>query len=176
MASNRVSFRRALRKLGLSIVGAGLIGIPIASHATNNCAWLNEATASGFLGGDSVGTFTEAASGQPAVCSFVNQTAAGTRTLRITVELDPDAHTRVGAISASCGSDVAPLKAIGNEALVCAADDRKLSQGERVVSRVRDQVFTILISTTLKNDPILTREALKTKIYSAAEQVAGNLF
>jgi hypothetical protein len=37
-------------------------------------------------------------------------------------------------------------------------------------------VFTIAISSTLKNDPILTREALKTRIYTAAEQVAGNLF
>jgi len=45
-----------------------------------------------------------------------------------------------------------------------------------VVGRVRDQIFTITISTTLKNDPILTRDALKARIYTAAEQVAGNLF
>ena len=76
----------------------------------------------------------------------------------------------------SCGADVSPLKAIGNEATACAADDRKGVMGERVVGRVRDQVFTIAISSTLKNDPILTREALKTRIYTAAEQVAGNLF
>ena len=48
--------------------------------------------------------------------------------------------------------------------------------GERLVGRVRDQVFTITISTTLKNDPILTRDEIKSRIYTAAEQVSGNLF
>jgi hypothetical protein len=68
------------------------------------------------------------------------------------------------------------LRAIGNEALSCAADDRKGGIGERVVGRVRDQVFTITISSTLKNDPGLNRDVLRSKIYTAAEQVSGNLF
>jgi hypothetical protein len=68
------------------------------------------------------------------------------------------------------------LKAIGNEALICAADDRKAGMGERIVGRVRDQVFTITIASSVKNDPILTRDILKTRIYTAAEQVSGNLF
>jgi hypothetical protein len=68
------------------------------------------------------------------------------------------------------------LKAIGNEAMICAADDRKAGIGERVVGRVRDQVFTITIASTLKNDPALSRDVLKVRISSAAEQVAGNLF
>jgi hypothetical protein len=37
-------------------------------------------------------------------------------------------------------------------------------------------VFTITIASSLKNDPQLTRDVLKSKIYTAAEQVAGNLF
>ena len=82
----------------------------------------------------------------------------------------------MAAIAQGCGADVAPLKAIGNEALVCAADDRKAGIGERVVGRVRDQVFTITIASTLKNDPLMTRDVLKVKIYTAAEQVSGNLF
>lgn len=70
----------------------------------------------------------------------------------------------------------APLNAIGNEAVYCAADLRRGELGERAIGRVRDQVFTIDMNSTLKDDPILTREALKTRIYTAAEQVAGNLF
>jgi hypothetical protein len=41
---------------------------------------------------------------------------------------------------------------------------------------VRNQVFTIDLNSTLKDDPILARDALKARIYTAAEQVAGNLF
>jgi hypothetical protein len=128
-----------------------------------------------LLGGDAVGE-SSASTGQPAVCTFTQAADGVKRTLRITVEVTPDAHMRVGAISQGCGADASPLKAIGNEAIACAADDRKGMMGERVVGRVRDQLFTITIGSSLKNDPVLTREALKSSIYTAAEQVAGNLF
>jgi hypothetical protein len=150
--------------------------MPNLCHAKNNCPWLNEATASGFLGGDAVGDFTDAAPGKPAVCAFTQQAAGVLRTLRITVEIAPDPHARMSEVAQACGAGAAALKAIGNEALVCPADDRKGGLGERVVGRVRDQVFTIAIGSTLKDDPTLTREALKAKIALAAEQVAGNLF
>jgi hypothetical protein len=119
---------------------------------------------------------TDATAGQPTVCTFTQQGTGVTRTLRVTVEIATEPHVRMGAVAQVCGSDASPIKAIGNEALVCAADDRKGGLGERVVGRVRDQVFTITIASTLKTDPILNREALKAKIYTAAEQVAGNLF
>src|SRR5580692_12158245 len=59
-------------------------------QAKNNCPWMNEATASGLLGGDSVGEFTEASSGQPAVCTFTQKDSTVTRTLRVTVLVTPD--------------------------------------------------------------------------------------
>jgi hypothetical protein len=119
---------------------------------------------------------TDAAAGQPTVCTFTQQGAGVTRTLRLTVEIAAEPHVRLGAVAQMCGADASPIKAIGNEALVCTADDRKGGVGERVVGRVRDQVFTITIASSLKVDPILNREALKARIYTAAEQVAGNLF
>jgi hypothetical protein len=94
----------------------------------------------------------------------------------VTVELSADPHERLGAIARICGADVAQLTAIGNEAFVCAINNRKFVQGERVVERVRDQVSTTAIATTLKNDRILSRDVLKSRMYTAAEQVAGNLF
>jgi hypothetical protein len=68
------------------------------------------------------------------------------------------------------------LQAIGNEASMCLLDNRTSGLVELVVGRVRDQLFTITMSTTLKDDLILTKMSLKEKAYTASEQVAGNLF
>jgi hypothetical protein len=175
MASSADRMKTMLSGCRLALLGIFLIGIPTGARAANNCAWINEATASGLLGGDAVGEVT-AAEGQPTVCMFTQMSDGVKRTLRLTVEISTDPHARVAAIAQSCGADAAPIKAIGNEALVCAADDRKAGLGELVVGRVRDQVFTITIGSSLKNDPLLKRDALKARIYTAAEQVAGNLF
>ena len=175
-STGRACFLSVSRRLAFLALGVIFLALPAAGHAENNCPWLNEATAGGLLGGDAVGMKTDASAGQPTVCTFTQQGAGVTRTLRITVEIAPEPHQRMSAVAQVCGADAAPIKAIGNEALVCTADDRKGGVGERVVGRVRDQVFTITIASTLKSDPILNRDALKARIYTAAEQVAGNLF
>jgi hypothetical protein len=150
--------------------------LPCAAHAANNCPWLTEATASGLIGADAAGTYAAATPSQPAACSFAEKGEAGARTLTITVELAAEPHARMAILTQVCGTGAIPLSAIGNEAVYCAADLRRGEMGERAVGRVRNQVFTITISSALKDDPILTRDALKTRIYTAAEQVAGNLF
>jgi hypothetical protein len=166
----------ALRPLRRSALTWGLLILPGICHAANSCPWINETTASGVLGGDAIGSFSEASSSQPAVCTFVQTVAGGTRTLRIAVEQTPDFLARLESEYKVCGTDPAPLPAIGNEARICNADDGKKVFAERVVGRVRDQVFTITIGSTLKRDSILTREALRTRVSTAAEQVSGNLF
>jgi hypothetical protein len=137
---------------------------------------MTEATAGGLLGGDAVGNFTAASTGQPAVCTFTQTGANFTRTLRITVEVTPDTHARVQAAAQPCGKNAAPIQAIGNEASMCTIENRNAVPGQLVVGRVRDQLFTITFTSTLKDDPILTRATLKDKAYTASEQVAGNLF
>jgi hypothetical protein len=176
MPNSPVRHKRVLRVLGRAMIAVCLIGLPSSARAANNCAWINEATASGLLGGKAVGEVSEAAFGQSAVCTFTQTTGGVKHELRLTVEVAADAHARLTAVARSCGADAIPLKAIGNEALVCAADEPKAGIGERVVGRVRDQVFTITIESSLKNDPLLTRDVLQSRIYTAAEQVAGNLF
>ena len=153
-----------------------LLAAPALCRAANNCPWLTEATASGFLGGDAIGAYTAAAAGQPAVCVFTYEGQGMKRTLRLTVEVTPDSAAHLATNEKSCGADVWVLKAIGNEAVACEADDRKAGPGARALGRVRDQIFTITIASSQKGDPELTRDALKSKIYTAAEQVAGNLF
>jgi hypothetical protein len=176
MADSFRSARCRLRNLGTVLLGLFFICLPVLAHAKNNCPWLNEATASGLLGGSAAGDFTEATTGQPAGCTFTQQAEGVMRTLRITVEVAADPQSRLTAMAQSCGSDAAPLKAIGNSATVCSADERKGRLGERVVGRVRDQVFTITLQTTLKGDSTMTRDALRSNIFTAAEQVSGNLF
>jgi len=165
-----------MQKIRFVLMGVLLMNLTTLCQAKNSCAWLNEATASGLLGGDVVGNFAEATQDNPAVCTFVRQGAGFTRTLRITVEVTADATARLAEVAKVCGAGATPLKAIGNQALVCPADERKGTMGERVVGQVRNQIFTITMTGTLKGDPLLTRGELKARIYTAAEQVSGNLF
>jgi hypothetical protein len=155
---------------------ACVAALPNTARAANNCPWLTEATASSLIGVDSVGAFNAATETQPAVCTFTQKDRSITRSLTITVEIAKDPHPRMTAVAQACGSNAAVLNAIGNEAVYCAADPRRGELGERAVGRVRDQVFTIVLNTKAKDEPVLTRDALKTRIYTAAEQVAGNLF
>lgn len=148
----------------------------VPARAANNCPWLNEATASGLLGGEAVGAFQAASSAQPAICTFTERIDGATRSLQIRVETTPNFAARLKSLEKTCGSDIALLAAIGNEAVFCSADNSGNRTAERAIGRVRDQVFLIQIGSSLKKDPILTRDNLVTRIHSAAEEVSGNLF
>ena len=173
--ASRFGFRRRLF-FAMALAFFALLARPAIARAENNCPWLNEATASDLVGGDTVGAFV-AAKDKPSVCTFTQNDGKVTRTLQISVEIAADPHgSYLSALQADCRSTSAPLKAIGNEAATCAIDHGKTVMGERVLGRVRDQVFTITISTSMKDDPILTPAMLKMKVSLAAEQVSGNLF
>jgi hypothetical protein len=90
------------------------------------------------------------------------------------VEQAKDPEQTLNAYEARCGSGGTPLRAIGNEAVMCATD--KKGQGEQVFGRVRDNVFTITVSTTAGNDPAMSRQDLIQKAGLIAEQISGNLF
>lgn len=167
MAANKLTSIAVAVLLALSVISA---------RAENTCPWLNDATASGLLGGDATGTFTAAANAQPAMCAFVQKTADGMRKLTISVATDADAQVKLGAMMHNCGATNHPLQAIGNEAGICAMDTKHRQMSERIVGRVREQIFTISFLTTLRNDPVLNRDSLMSKSYAAAEEVSGNLF
>lgn len=149
--------------------------MPLTARAANSCPWLTEATASSLIGSNSVGSFTAATGMQPAICSFSPKDQALAQ-LTITVEIAKDPQMRMRAVARSCGANPSALHAIGNEAVYCSSDRHHGEIGERAVGRVRDQVFTIVLISKVKNNPVLTRDALKARLYTAAEQVAGNLF
>lgn len=176
MANRAVLWGRTMRRLSGYVLFVSIAAFPHVARAANNCPWLTEATASGLIGAESVGSYTSPVDAQPAVCTFTQKDGSEARSLTITVEVAKDPHVRMSAVAQTCGRDVASLNAIGNEAVYCAAQVHGGETGERAVGRVRDQVFTIVLHTRAKNDPILTRDVLKARIYTAAEQVAGNLF
>lgn len=76
----------------------------------------------------------------------------------------------------TCGMHAETLQAIGNEAVSCAEKTEGPGASEVAFGRVRDQVFTITLTTSLKDDRELTTAVLEAHIYTAAEQFAGNLF
>jgi hypothetical protein len=176
MANRPIKNHGLLSLVGQLAVALCIFGLPNSAHASNNCPWINEATVSGLLDGPAVGAFNQGSLGQSATCNFVFKTAGGARTFTISVETVQDAHARVMSMAKGCKQPQEVLPAIGNEAYICATEHSKDAIAERVVGRVRDQVFTILISTTGKGDLILSAQDLKSRISLASEEVSGNLF
>ena len=133
-------------------------------RAAERCPWINAATAGGLLGGPVTATVGAAAEIPP--CAFTRPGAE----LRIEI-LAAKTPGDFASLAASCGSNPEPLKAIGNEAVLCVpAAPPKTA---RVIGRVRDRIFTILIRS---DDASLTPDRLREIARAAAEHVAGNLF
>jgi hypothetical protein len=81
----------------------------------------------------------------------------------------------VASHESRCTAPAAALKAIGNEAVSCSADVG-YSRGEQVIGRVRDRLFIVTVSSTIAQDPLMTRQLLQAKARMIAEQIAGALF
>jgi len=128
------------------------------------------------LDGQAVGSSNQGPVGRPSTCNFEFKTTGGVRTSTINVETVQDAHAQLMSMAKGCKEPQEVLPAIGNEAYICTTEHGKGAVVERVIGRVRDQVFTILISSTGKRDFILSTQDLKSRISIASEQVSGNLF
>jgi len=138
------------------------------------CAWLNQATARGALGGPVTLTVTinEKNEGR---CDYSHQHGSFTSHLRITVNLMTDIPKQFPTYSAQCPPKSEPLSAIGNEATICTIQSHQGEQTEKVVGRVRDQAFVVTI-TSNPDDPAMPQQTRREKVSLIAEQVAGILF
>jgi hypothetical protein len=145
-------------------------------QANVGCPWLNVATASGVLRSSEDGTMATLSQGSREACSFVYHDATASRELRITTEEVQNPRQAMTSYKAHCSGEASPLRGVGNEAVMCAADVKGQADGEQVVGRVRGQVFTVTITTSVRNDPAMSSDALKEKTRDIAEQVAGALF
>jgi hypothetical protein len=142
-------------------------------HAGTLCPWINKATAFGILGTSEDSPRVNADVSATA-CVFRYRTENELRELRVTVEQANDPAQLYGAHASSCGPGSTPLRGIGNEAMACVTNKNGRVGGE-VIGRVRDNVFTILLSTTA-SEPSTSRDLLMQKLGLVAEQVSGNLF
>lgn len=153
-----------------------LVAVPLAAlcGAEEICPWMNAATAGGVLGGTITRTATKKSkNGDDGTCEFLRQQGAVLYTLRIEVATMASPRSEFAAFTAPCRSSGTPLKAIGNEAVVCSAEGKAGEMAEQAVGRVRNQAFLIRIGS---NDGSATRVTLSEKARKVAEQVAGNLF
>ena len=72
-----------------------------------------------------------------------------------------------------CGTDSLPVRAIGNEAVVCGMTaTARGGVAQQVVSRVRERAFVVSISAGAGTDQATLRETT----LRVAEMVAGFLF
>lgn len=135
----------------------GLVGA--RCRGQESCPWINAGTASGILGGPVKSTFKQSKKSKgDGLCEFVRHDS---RRAYIKVQVETG---HFASLAASCHGNHVPLKAIGNEAIACAEPGHQL---ERVVGRVRDRTFVILIAggnATFEN------------ARAVAEQVSGILF
>ena len=165
----------------------------VTCHAKEMCPWINEATAAGFLRGDVTTTVTHSGTGADkaaaaaatvtgtsvtvgdATCEFVRHDASGTTRLRIEVVTMAKIDAAFPGFRGKCGTDGQPVRAIGNEAVVCGmtgAATVRGGVGEQVVGRVRERAFVVSISAGAGTDQATLRETT----LRVAEQVAGFLF
>lgn len=146
---------------------------PATCSASENCPWLNAATAAGALKGSV--TFTVARSGedqQDATCEFTHQEGSVLTSLRIEVDTMKEPSREFASYRAKCERDATPLRALGNEALVCSLR-RKNQFSEQVVSRVREHALIVTMSSNMGSPE---GGELREKTQKIAEQVAGFLF
>jgi hypothetical protein len=151
-----------------------LLCLPATCQAESTCPWINQATSLGILGTSEGSPMAGPTTVSDTACSFTYRSDSGVRELRVTVEQVQDPEQAFNTYKMRCGSGASPLQAIGNEALLCAPDKKGHSQ--EVVGRVRDNIFTITLSTTIEKDSFMPKDALAEKVRLAAEQVSGNLF
>ncbi len=149
---------------------------PAICQMNTGCPWLNVATATGVLRSTGNSPMASLAEGGEPACRFTYRDKTASRELKITVEEVKDVHQAMAAYQARCGAGVTPLRAIGNEAVTCAVDSKGKSYGQQVIGVVRNQIFTVTLSTSARKDPAMPREALKEKSRDISEQVAGALF
>jgi hypothetical protein len=141
---------------------------------TQPCAWLNAATAAGVLEGPVTVRVTYINQEHTdAACEYTHQADKTVDTLRIEVDTMKDLHHDFPRYIARCGQNAKPLRAIGNEAVVCSVPGTNRQIAEEVVSRVRDRAFIVDV---VSNGSAAERDTILDKAQKVAQQVAGSLF
>lgn len=152
----------------LLFTSAALTPAPNTAQVTN-CPWVTLGSAATALGGDPTSTVQLSAKAKgEGSCTFSFADAVSKQTLKVVVGK--------AAAQNPCPSGSAPVKGIGNEAIMCTIRPGSEEVVELVVSRVRDTHFTISISIRRKGSKNASVGHYEDSLKMVAEQVAGNLF
>jgi hypothetical protein len=173
----RIRFMKNSGGRWIWIAAGAVLLLTATCTAQSACPWLNTATASGVLGGPATMEVNSTGSGT-GVCRFRFKDGAQNNTLRIEVmkaDRPENAGKEMVPYESKCTASGLPLKGVGNEAILCVSDTDK-SNGELVVGRVRDNIFTVAIGADSGNNPAATKDDLEDKAQEIAKQVAGILF
>jgi hypothetical protein len=149
--------------------------LPAVCHGQAKCPWINEATARGILGG-AVTVTVEVSDHGDGVCEFSRPQGAVVHQLRVSVNVMTDIPKQFPTYLAQCPPKSAPLRAIGNEAVMCSIQGDGEQYAEKVVGRVRNQAFVVSVSSSVQDNPSMTQAMRREKANLVAEQVAGILF
>jgi hypothetical protein len=149
--------------------------VPSVCHGQAKCPWINEATARGILGGPVILTVKVSEQGD-GFCEYSRQQGDVVHKLRSSVDIMTDIRKQFPTYLAQCPPKSAPLRAIGNEAVICSIQGKGDEYAERVVGRVREQAFVVSVSSSAQDDPTMTQGMRREKTNLMAEQVAGILF
>src|SRR5271168_3912149 len=163
-----------MRSLYTLLLGLAML-MPTVCHGQTKCPWINEATARGILGG-AVTLTAKVSDHGVGVCEYSRQQEAVILQLRISVDIMTDIPKQFPTYLAQCPPKSPPLRAIGNEAVMCSIQSKGEPSSERVVGRVRDQAFAVSVSSSVQDDPSMTQAMRREKANLVAEQVAGILF
>jgi hypothetical protein len=165
---------RHMRLVILLLMSCVVMFMSGVCESKESCPWLNEATAAGILEGSVTVAVTHNNSNkEDASCEFIRQQKSVATVLRIEVATMTESAGTFASYAARCGSNGTPLKAIGNEAVVCSVEVKKRQVGEQVVGRVRNRAFIVSVSS---NADSAESSELREKARRVAEQVAGFLF
>jgi hypothetical protein len=104
----------------------GLAFMSAVCHAQAKCPWINEATARGIVGGAVTATVKVSEHGF-GICNFSRQQGAAIHELRISVDIMTDIPKQFPTYLAQCPPKSAPLRAIGNEAVMCSLQARVIN-------------------------------------------------
>jgi hypothetical protein len=155
--------------LGLAVL------IPGVCRAQSKCPWFSEPTARGVLNGPVSVTVNLKGPGD-GDCVFTRQEGSIRHQLDILVITMTDIPKQFASYSGQCTSKGTPLRAIGNEAVLCSIQTHMNTYAEKVVGRVREKAFIVTISSSVQDDSSFTQQMRREKVQLVAEQIAGILF
>jgi hypothetical protein len=110
---------------------------------------------------------------EDANCEFVRSSSGVSEALSLTIQVVTmsNARSEYPSFLAKCNGVSTPVRAIGNEAVVCTLHDKNGKGAQQVVSRVRNRAFLVRIESSDKSTASFRETTERT-----AEQVAGILF